>query len=201
MNEKLTFDEWAEKAMSDGWRPPLHGAITKEQVSDFIGEEAYLIEDYGKKYWITKSGKVLSSAKGKIRQLKVQSGSNIVYPFVSIGDGYSIWMHRTLGSMFIDNPDNHTVINHIDGNKHNYSLDNLEWCTPSENSLHAYRLKLRSPMLGSTNGNSRFTEKEVKAIKKRLISGERVKDISISYGVTHSVISAIKNGRSWSHVL
>ena len=47
------------------------------------------------------------------------------------------FIHRLLGRGFIPNPDNKAHINHIDGNKTNNSLDNLEWATEKENSQHA----------------------------------------------------------------
>lgn len=147
----MTEKQWHAEAIEDGWRPPLHKDVTKEQVSEFIGEEAHLVEDFGKRYWITKSGKVVSTTYGKLKQLKVQTGRGVVYPFCPLGANGNLYLHRVLALMFIPNPDEVTNVNHIDGNKHNYKLENLEWVTPSENSLHAYRLGLRKPSRKTTN--------------------------------------------------
>ena len=54
-------------------------------------------------------------------------------------------MHRLLMETFVHNPDNKRHINHIDGNKSNNALSNLEWCTPSENAQHAVALGLNKP--------------------------------------------------------
>ena len=54
----------------------------------------------------------------------------------------TLLVHRILALVFIPNIDNKPCINHIDGNKLNNSLTNLEWVTYGENQKHAYRIGL-----------------------------------------------------------
>ena len=53
-------------------------------------------------------------------------------------------VHRLVAESFIPNLDNKEHVNHIDGNKANNSVSNLEWATALENNVHAYKTKLKT---------------------------------------------------------
>jgi len=67
------------------------------------------------------------------------------YYFVNLAIGQkqkTFRIHRLISESFIPNPNNYPIINHIDGNKANNDISNLEWCTYKHNSNEAIRIGL-----------------------------------------------------------
>lgn len=64
------------------------------------------------------------------------------------GKSHCLYIHRLVAETFIPNPENKPTVNHIDGNKHNNNINNLEWCTYGENNKHAIDNNLRLKYVG-----------------------------------------------------
>lgn len=97
-------------------------------------------------YSISKSGLIKNNKTGRIKYPSIGAKG---YPVVSLqkdGKQYLRTIHILLGRTFIynDNPQEKTQINHIDGNKENFNLSNLEWVTPQENVIHARKTGLHT---------------------------------------------------------
>lgn len=86
-------------------------------------------------YIVTSDGEIYSLLKNKILSGYVNKDGYLVVDL----QGIKHLMHRIVAECFIQNENNKPYVNHKDGNKLNNSLDNLEWCTPSENTNHALK--------------------------------------------------------------
>lgn len=94
-------------------------------------------------YEVSESGVVRYCKNGKKRPLKTKFNQYTGYAFVSLyGNGskkkpVTKTIHRIVAESFLPNPDGLTSVNHINENKLDNRVCNLEWCTPQQNSLHS----------------------------------------------------------------
>jgi len=87
-------------------------------------------------YFITKEGEVWSAKRNKWLNSTIHRRYSRVVLCID-GKHKSHTIHRILATLFIPNPNNLPQVNHIDGNKLNNSISNLEWVTQSQNMQHA----------------------------------------------------------------
>jgi hypothetical protein len=136
---------------------------------------------------------------GTILSLKSKMFMNPIningYLFVKI-DGKLVSIHRLVGELFIPNPHNKKEINHIDGNKQNNKVENLEWVSPSENIQHKIH-QLGKDHRGSKNGMAKLTLEDVDKIKMLYQAGYSQKKLGEMFGLTQGKISNVVNGKSY----
>ena len=107
--------------MEREWRTKkIEGTKVTLRVSNF-GEVERVCKkkNISRRIWLDKDGYACFSAGAKSQHFK---------------------LHRVVASLFIPNPENKPQVNHIDGDKLNNRVDNLEWATPKENSTHRFHV-------------------------------------------------------------
>ena len=152
------------------------------------------IEGYEGLYQVSNLGKVKSLNYNKTGKEKELRFNNNGTGYIQVGltknkEHKKFLVHRLVAKTFIPNIDNKTFINHIDGNKKNNDVNNLEWCTKSENQLHAYRTGLIDKRKQSERmkGENHFNYgKQLSEETRRKISegnkGKRTKELNHNYG-------------------
>jgi len=111
----------------------------------------------------------------------------------------SIRVHRLVADTFLSNPDAKLEVNHINGIKNDNRVENLDWCTSSENTIHALNNKLKISQKGSEHGMSKLTEKDVLEIRK-IGRNKTLKEVSEIYKVDMSLISLVLLNKIWKHI-
>ena len=94
-------------------------------------------------YEVSNLGKVRNSS-GKVIKPWRQTNGYISVDLHQDGIKRSFRVHRLVAEAFIPNPESKKEVNHIDGNKDNNAVSNLEWTTHQENMSHAFENGLRS---------------------------------------------------------
>lgn len=117
-------------------------------------------------------------------------------------NGKTIKIHRLVAETFIPNPENKPEVNHIDGDKTNNHVSNLEWCTHVENMAHAKENGLmvgNGGLKGVQNPHAKLNESVVKTIR---INRENLtqKELAKKHNVSKGTISLIVNKKIWQHV-
>lgn len=117
-------------------------------------------------YYINKEGQIYGTNKSQFLTHNMSDG----YPKVMLykkGKPYSYYVHVLVAKIFIPNPDNKKVVDHIDNIKTNCHIDNLRWVTHSENSNYYYEMKRNLSVLSqseqSVDGSGENSEVEVKS--------------------------------------
>lgn len=113
------------------------------------------IKGYEERYQVSNMGRIKSiqDSHGNYRENILSSRSRsktCIYLYVQLWKKNTCShnaIHRLVAQHFIPNPENKPMVNHLDGNKLKNNAYNLEWCTCSENHLHAFATGLRSKVV------------------------------------------------------
>jgi HNH endonuclease/NUMOD4 motif len=140
-------------------------------------------------YLIDSTGRIFSC---KRHRLLVPNKSKFGYLRIGLCDKnkkHIFFVHKLVASIFIDNPDNKSQVNHINGIKTDNRVCNLEWVTPKENTLHAHRTGLCS---------AKLTDEDVLMVWER--RNESIKETAKLFNVDSSTICNIYSGKSKQHL-
>lgn len=187
----------------------------KEIWKDILEYEKYQISNLGR---VKRKKRIFSNNRWKKRILKEM----LIRPFIAKSGHLRVCLtidgkkknesiHRLVAKAFIPNPENKPQINHIDCDPANNNVNNLEWCTQRENTVHAIQnglidineLKMRlekGRKLGSEHGMSKLIEKEIIKIKKMLKKGIKQTEIAKIFNVDATNISCIARNKTWKHI-
>lgn len=180
--------------------------LAEKQIYDYIDPDWEIIYIMGEptKYMVSNVDDVMNT--NTCRLLK-QRTTDFGYLSVNLNynkKSYTCKVHRLVAESFIPNPENKREVNHIDADKKNNWVGNLEWVTSSENKKHAWRLGLyenaRMAATGVNSPSAIYTEEQVHSVCKLLEQGLEPTEISKILNVNRQLPSAIKHYGKWRHI-
>lgn len=149
------------------------------------------------KYAVSSHGRVYSICHTHPKLLKshITRSGYVVVGISTDGVKKNRKVHRLVAEAFIKNPKKLPVVNHIDGNKQNNNVLNLEWVTQQQNAQHAYDTHLEKR--GSEHSKSKLTSEEACRLKVAFLYGESSTELSKKFGINSNGVVAIAVGRSY----
>ena len=180
----------------------------------------YQGEDFGWRFECSNLGKIRNALTKKI--YTPHKGGIGYYQICTTvnGERKNIKIHKAVAETFLSNNTNKKCINHIDGNKENNNVDNLEWCTHKENTLHAIEIGLMKnnynfnnyinirdkTFRGEDNGFSKLTEENVKYIREHYVKKQKGKkcnrdELANLFNVSPQLIFKVFKREICKHVL
>lgn len=166
--------------------------MKSRRIHDFIPE----VKDY---YTIYEDGIIVSDNSGIMKTRNKPGTTYQIINFMTVDNKKKTFrVHRLVLLAFrpIENSDDFEV-NHIDGNKENNNLDNLEWCTASENQQHAFRTGLQKARKGDKSNFSKLTKEDIDKCFELRAKGYLQREIAEELGCTRSNVSYILNNKTW----
>lgn len=162
-------------------------------------EEIYRVSNLGRIKSLQRTFIKRDNTKCTVREavLKCSKDAN-GYVFVRLSRNFKkqiFKVHRLVALHFIVQAEGKDQVNHIDGDKLNNAVVNLEWCNNKENRIHAVNSGLVK--LGEKSKNSKLTNKQVQEIRNTFVKGDPVngaKPLARKYGVSDMHIRNIVKG-------
>ena len=185
------MDKIRRAKISDDWRSNLSGGEWKE----ISGWKGYFVNQNGQVKSLKINYNEHCHTKTTTEKMLSTFYNSSGYAVVNLSDGKRrklAAIHRLVAEAFIPNPEGKPHINHIDGDKRNPSVDNLEWCTPSENEWHSYHVLGKKSNLPNKR---KFTDEEEEAIRKEYARGTTQALLAERYGCHRMTVhNIIKKG-------
>ena|SRR3990167_174616 len=152
-----------------------------------------------RKYQVSNLGNVRND-KGKLLKFSYYSNG-----YLKIRNkNFDIRAHQAVACAFISNPLNKAQINHINGIKTDNRVENLEWCTASENQKHAYKIGLKRKLNTfhkfEKHPFAKTNSQQVKVIRWLKIINPKISWAKIGkiFGLSRGTIGSILNNKTWN---
>lgn len=157
-----------------------------EKWRDLKGHEQYLVSS---------CGRIKNKKTGRIYVGSVNNRGYVRFDLCENGKRFVVAAHRVVAEAFLPTSPGRDYVNHKDGDKTNNNIDNLEWCTPKENSVHAYTI------LGRQANNKKAVKcLDTGIVYESAMDAERktgIKNTNINRCCTGQRKSA--NGQKWEY--
>lgn len=180
--------------------------VKLDRHKEYNKRRKYLISTYGRVYnletrSIVAQSKSYKTSTGEYRSVKLFYDKK----------GHTYLVHRLIALAFIPLDKNRPFVNHKDGIPYHNYVWNLEWCTNSENAIHAIKTGLKTEHRGESRSNAIWKDDEVRLICSMMEEGHKstyiykmlcdmIHDPKITYERVHTLYKHIIHKTHWTHI-
>ena len=159
-----------------------------------------IIDGQESNYIVSNTGLVKNATSGLLLAYSLD-GKGYAHVGLSMNNkSHTKRIHRLVAETFIPNPENKPQVNHMNGVKTCNWVGNLEWCTNSENQIHAINMGLRKILKGAEHGHCQHTEEQVHAVCRLLEQGVPVYMVARKLNVKRSFVTGIIYQGNWPDI-
>ena len=186
----------------------LKPKINKQKNLRKIEDEMWLpVPDTNNSYHVSNYGRVksfvINKVEGKLLNPTFRNGSKRV-EIVTENYKREEFVHKLVAKAWISKPsDYHNYVIHLDGNRKNNHVSNLEWHT--EESLKEKRREIRQrnifPKRKRLITNSKLKESDIRLLKSMLQKGVFQSEIAKMFCISEMQVTRIKRGENWGHIV
>lgn len=153
------------------------------------------------KYSVSQYGRVMNTKTQRILKPQKISGGYLAVNLSIRNKAYTKKIHRLVATAFLPNPDNLPEVDHLDCNKKNNRVSNLEWVLSKTNKKRAHKNGLYKGRKGSDSPTSKFTDNQIKEMCKLMDENILSRDdILKKTGVSIHTMNLVRHGRLWKHI-
>lgn len=149
------------------------------------------------KYCACSTGRIYSLRSGSYLVPVLQANGYCYVTLSQDGKRNNHSVHRLIAMAYMETTPERNIVNHIDGNKQNNKLSNLEWVTQQENIHHALATGL---MRGTRNPDRSLDDETVHIICKFIQDSWRNKDIADALSIHHQIVAQIRFGQTYQEI-
>ena len=153
-------------------------------------------------YEVSLNGEVRNKNTKHIKSSRVSESGYYRVTLYPSGKSYSA--HRLVAMTWIENPNGYPVVNHLNGNKKDNKVSNLEWCTVQQNTRHAIdvtKTMICANWKGDKNPLVTLYYGLVYSIKFGVLSRLPIKTLASMFGLREDTFRKILRNETWNHVI
>ena len=165
------------------------------------------VKNYEQYFLVSESGEIYSLRTKRMLKIHINNKGYCVFS-TRLGGRKSpailLRVHRLVAETFIPYVANKPYVNHIDGNKQNNHVSNLEWTTSGDNNRHAWAMGLQVAKKGTDNDSAKLSESDILYIKRTYIPYSRefgTRALAKKFNVHRSTISSVVNNKSYTNII